>query len=228
MPHPLNTYGDSMVLLSKGFGVDVASQRADDLDNLATDFIKSRTSCDIPTLAMDICCGAGGQSIRMAQEGAKVLAIDVISGLSLFEKSESLGLGERIEFHQADARALDAFMHKKSDVIVCQRAIHHFKYSEALAIVSKMRSLLSPGGRVYISASGLFSEFGQGYAGSYLPLQDRYSTLSPEMQNKHGILGSVCLYSKTDMASLLREAGLTYLEMFTSAFGNIKAVAVHE
>lgn len=66
MTTTLNKYGDQPILLAAGHGADIASQRADDLNMMAIDHARSRSS----VFAIDIACGAGGQSLRLAQEGA--------------------------------------------------------------------------------------------------------------------------------------------------------------
>jgi len=47
------------------------------------------------------------------------------------------------------------------------------------------------------------------------------------MRDKHGIHGPVCLYSEDDMKSILTESGFAVETLFSSTFGNIKAVARH-
>jgi hypothetical protein len=57
-----------------------------------------------------------------------------------------------------------------------------------------------------------------------MPLETRFAPLAPDVQQKHGITTSVCLYTESDMAFLLQASGWEVNHIFTSAFGNIKAV----
>ena len=110
-------------------------------------------------------------------------------------------------------------------LICCQRAIHYLPWAEAVEVVRQFASLLLPGGKVFLSASGLHSELGNGYAHGSVPVEDRYAPLAQAMADKHGIAGDVCLYDADDLARLLTMAGLTVETIFTSSFGNIKGIA---
>lgn len=228
----LNLYGDSPEFLAGGHGADIASQRADDLDQMAVQRVVACARTQTTTSALDIACGAGGQAIRMAQSGAQVLALDIMDMESIVTATarrylDAIGVTGEVKFMQFDMRRLDLLqLDKLADVIICQRAIHYFAYPEAIRVVAQMRRLLAADGRIYLSASGLYSELGQGYSG-YVLLENRYSALSPEMRVKHNILGPVCLYSEDDLKQLLTRAGLHPESVFSSKFGNIKAVARH-
>jgi len=215
----LNIYNDEQKFLAKGYGIDVASQRADDLDAMAIEKVSMTPSA----MAMDIACGSGGQSVRMANAGATVFATDVIDvGNSLREVKLDSG---RIIFSRMRMQNLD-LVHFDADVIVCQRAIHYLPYRIAVKVVSEMRRLLAPDGRLYLSASGIDSELGEGYP-KRCDIKTRFAMLTDSMKAKHGIHASVCLYSSGDMERLLAESGLVCDSVFVSPFGNIKAVARH-
>lgn len=221
MSTSLNDYGDHPVFLAAGHGADIASQRADDLDLMAIDHVRSRAS----TFAIDIACGAGGQAIRLAQQGASVLATDIADMADII-LSAAANLPGKVSFVKLDMRALDKLhVEMLADVIICQRAIHYLPFSDAVTVISAMNRLLTPDCRLYLSASGIHSELGDGYPGSDVPLEDRYAELAPVMRSKHGIHGPVCLYSEEDVAQLLAKGGFVSETIFSSTFGNIKAVA---
>lgn len=222
-PQPLNLYGDKPDFLAVGHGADIASQRADDLDLMAIERTRLRPS----TFALDIACGAGGQAIRLAQQGATVVATDIANMTDIIQ-SNSTGLPGKVSFAQLDMRRLDKLhVELLADVIICQRAIHYLHFSYAVGVISRMQELLAPDGRLYLSASGINSELGDGYEGRYEDLDQRYTELAPSMREKHGIHGPVCLYSEDDLALLLIKGGLVPETIFSSKFGNIKAVARH-
>lgn len=228
MNKSLNIYGDSPKFVASGHGADIASQRADDLDLLALEFVKTRSDSGLTTNGIDVACGEGGQTIRLAQSGAHMLAIDILDGKSLLEKIESSGLHGRIKYLREDMRMLSRAEIASADLIICQRAIHYLDYESAVDVVCQMRHLLAPGGHLYLSASGIQSELGNGYSGIGVPIGSRYAELSEPMRNKHDIQGPVCLYSESDISTLLTVAGFTPVNIFSSPFGNIKAVAVNE
>lgn len=226
MSNRLNIYGDQKVLLANGHGVDIATQRADDLDILAIDHLKTLTS----PIAVDVACGGGGQSIRMAVAGANTFAVDVLDfSANVNELAKGHGVAEKIHFLQMDMRNIGDITHfiapNRIDVIICQRAMHYLRVRDALDMLREMNKLLSHGGALFISASGIESELGCGYAGDSVPLSDRYAPLSAALSEKHGIHGDVCLYSPDDMRFVLETAGFSVKQLFSSPFGNVKAVA---
>lgn len=221
-----NVYGDKPTLLTDGHGADIASQRADDLDLMAIDWV---SSIEHP-FAIDIACGAGGQAVRLAAVGANVLALDVADMHSrILDLAKENHVENRIIFLRMDMQHLSTLPPTTSfaDLIVCQRAIHYLPFKAAVNVLRSMRQLLSPGGRLFISASGMQSELGDDYAGRCMPLHERSAQLSQAMRNKHGIYGNVCLYSEQDMAQLLGDAGFCVDKIFSSSFGNVKAIALH-
>lgn len=226
----LNTYGDQRIVTQGNFGVDIAIQRADDLDNLAIEKIKAaKIRNQYIVAALDIGGGQGGQAIRMAKAGATMaVVVDAQDyGSSIKKLAVQENIVGQVHFIKMDMRYI-----RKSkldllfwDVIVCQRAIHYLNYQDALRSVSCMRELLCNDGNLYLSASGMPSELSTGYTEGAKNVHHRYGPLSDEMRGKHGIHGNVCLYSSDDLASLLKEADMYVERIWVSEFGNIKAVA---
>lgn len=219
----LNDYGDKPVFKASGHGADIASQRADDLDNMAIERVRPGQ------LVLDLACGAGGQSFRLADRGADVLAMDMINFHDQFAHYVSPeGIKGRARFFQFNLHNLHDFnLHNPAEIIVCQRAIHYFRFKQAVRILTDMKRLLAPEGRIYLSASGIGSELGTNYMHSGHPIEDRFSVLHPSMVRKHGIESAVCLYSEEEMALLIAMAGLKVEKLFSSPFGNVKAVIWH-
>lgn len=220
--HPLNLYGDRRIPTQAGFGVDIAGQRADELDAMALAYL---ADLDDAT-ALDVACGSGGQALRMAEAGAVVTAVDALDYAAVLgETARARGVAAPT-FVTADMRRLpESVTGRRFDVIVCQRAIHYLPFDEALGVVTCLRALLSARGRLYISASGLHSALGAGYGAAHEPLARRFAPLAAGLAESHAISGPVCLYTEADMRCLLEAAGLHGVHVFRSAFGNIKACA---
>ncbi|OZA25670.1 MAG: hypothetical protein B7X91_11435 [Hydrogenophilales bacterium 17-64-11] len=212
----LNIYGDGKVLTKGGLGVDVASQREDDLDRTAIEFIRARNSPSV----LEIGCGLGGQSLRMAEAGAVVTALD------MHDYSESMPSHDRITFVQGDLSSFEPAPAVRYDAIFSQRTIHYLPFDKAVAALKRLvENHLSPGGTLFLSASGLQSELGRLYPHDTLRVGSRFTSLSPDMAEKHGIHAPVCLYTCKDMAELISACGLTP-GVWASPFGNIKAIGV--
>lgn len=223
----MNIYGDRLVRASEGHGADIASQRADDLDLMAVETVRETCAQGVTPHALDAACGLGGQAVRLAQAGARVIAADIADlGGEVAVAAAEGGCSERLSFVKADLRQIDEELAGwQFDLICCQRAIHYLPWNEAVEAVRRLTSLLKPEGRLYLSASGLKSELGEGYGGREHPVSCRYAPLAEAMAAKHGIAGPVCLYSMDDLAALFGAAELSTDCLFVSPFGNVKGVA---
>lgn len=216
-------------LAGGGCGIDVASQRADDLDERCMAFLDARFAHNQDTCpsALDLACGQGGQALRMAAAGALVTAVDQ-------HDHETVIQGEAARRHiwrppvfvRADLRALpEDLSGAPFDAIICQRAVHYLPYAQAVAALRAWPRYLKPGARVFLSASGLASELGCDYPHQHKPVAERFAPLAPAMTARHDIQLPVCLYEAMDLVDLLHAAGFGIAEVFRSPFGNIKAVA---
>ena len=223
-----NLYGDLLTPLAGGCGVDIASQRADDLDNLALGDIRTRGTAGTRVRALDVACGEGGQSVRMALAGAQVTACDIQPmGERIAESAHAAG-AMPVAFVQADMRdlrkTLNGIAPAEFDILLCQRAIHYLHFDDAILALRELRSLAAPDARLYLSASGLDSELGQGYLARDRTLRGRFAPLDPVMAEKHHIHHSVTLYTEDGLATVAGLSGWNAVRIFRSAFGNIKGV----
>lgn len=224
MSQAINLYGDQRVATATGHGIDVASQRADDLDLFAVDLVASRVGAHLPACALDAGCGHGGQAARMAKAGADVVAIDIED--YLFHVAESMrreGVERPFGFFRAsvvDKPDLGSF-----DVIVCQRMIHYLQHAQARDALVWFARVANDDARLFLSASGMDSELGDGYQGREVPLQSRFSNLAPAMAEKHSIHPPVCLYQLDELKAVVSSAGWVVEKAFLSPFGNVKIVA---
>lgn len=221
----INIYGDQRIATTAGMGIDVSSQRADDLDLMAVEHIRS-VAQQKSVFALDAGCGHGGQVARMANAGASVIAMDAEDYRVELAKTlarEGVEAG-RCFFFRASVESEPVI--GPVDVVMCQRMIHYLEHKAAAKALSWFRKITVSGGRMFLSASGLDSELGEGYQGKGAPVESRFSTLSPSMAEKHSILSPVCLYRPEELADLARQAGWEVEKVFVSPFGNVKLVAV--
>lgn len=171
--------------------------------------------------ALDVACGLGGQAWRLAGTGVATVAVDLCDP----QEHWPLGPAERPPlFVTADMRSLPSRW-GPFGLIVCQRAIHYLRYAEAVSVLRRLRDFAGAEGRLFLSASGLDSELGDGYVDREHPVADRFARLAVERQRQHGIEAPVCLYREPDLALALEESGWHILDLYRSPFGNIKAVA---
>jgi len=216
----LNLYGDEKKFKSPGHGADIATQRADDLDNMAIDFSKSYMQ------VLDIACGQGGQTIRMAKKKCYVLGIDKEDfSDDILELAKKEKCHKKVSFLQVDIQK-DFLLEKTDyyDIVIFQRAIHYFSYQTALKIMNNIHRLMKHKSRLYISASGINSELGDNYREAPNIIEERYKPITKIMQEKHNIYGNICLYNETDIKKLANDSQFIPLKIFSSPFGNIKAI----
>lgn len=114
-----------------------------------------RTVLDPPLFAMlgnvaglrvlDLACGNGHNTRRLARLGAQVTGVDASAGIIARcrerERREPLG----ITYHHADAERLDIFDNTTFDLVVCQMAL--MDMADAASAIREVARVLRPGGR---------------------------------------------------------------------------------
>lgn len=205
-----------------GYGHDIARERADDLDKK----MLVRVSSTVSATVLDMGCGAGGQSLRLAQVGARVTGIDTHDFSATFTKLRTTtGLSAAVlQFVHSDIGSyLQKLENEKYDYAVLQRMIHYLPYPKALSVLQKLRQVVRD--RLYISVSGVESDIGEWYPCASQPLAERFCKLqTAEAQEGFAMTEALCLYAPEECIGLLGEAGWEIEECWVSAFGNCKAV----
>lgn len=198
-----------------GHGVDVAQQRADALDKLALVYVTDNPGCRV----LDLGCGIGGQSLRMAEAGAMVTAIDQYNFSDQFADYDN----ENLEFVSGDiTQATQLLPDRMFAIGLCQRTIHYLPYQAALETLRSVRAIVRS--HLYISVTGTRSLVGDTYPAAVTPLPDRFAELSDLGKDMFSIAEPVCLYSETEFKLLLEDAGWQIDSCRVTAFGNIQAV----
>lgn len=203
--------------------MDVASTRADDLDKMILEEIRWLRNPKV----LDLGCGEGGQSARMVMVGAQVLGIDIGDYRAEFESlnAEHGFKRKQLVFLKKDAlSSLKNFSDKEFDLVCMQRMVHYLPYTEAVELLCDLKRVLKS--KLYISVSGLDSEIGRDYKDKDLPVNERFSKLSEKDSGVFSISEPVCLYTKDEFVQLLEDSGWIVEEVWTSAFGNHKAVCI--
>jgi SAM-dependent methyltransferase len=98
---------------------------------------------------LDVACGSGGLTCRMAAEtGASAAGVDLngkgIEAARAAARRE--GLGDRVAFVEADAARPLPFPDASFDAVFCNDAINHLP--DRAAVLADWRRLLGPGGRL--------------------------------------------------------------------------------
>ena len=216
----LNIYGDELVGINE-YGVDISSQRIDDLDQLCLEYVLKNQN----VTSIDVGCGMGFHGIRMALLNSKTYLVDILDIKDYIDKINRLvRLSIPISYIKSDVRKLNMNLLPAIDVLYSQRFIHYLQYSQAIKFLVQINSKIKHGGKLYLSVSGINSELSNGYKCKEKDIRHRFCKLSLENKKKHKIKESVCLYSKEEFSNLISESGFSSIKIWESGFGNIKAI----
>lgn len=220
----INLYGDQRIATVTGHGIDVASQRADDLDQMAIEQIRRRVIDTRGVAVLDAGCGFGGQSARMAKAGGQVLAIDIEDyQAQITESMQREGVAGNLTFRCLSVQEKECI--GPFDIILCQRMLHYLPHASAREALAWFHREARADAQLFLSASGMDSELGNGYLGVTAPVESRFAPLSADMADKHSIHPPVCLYRREELEAIVNEAGWTVEQAFLSPFGNVKLLA---
>ena len=206
-----------------GYGVDIARERADDLDRrLLAELAKEPEKA---ARVLDLACGSGGMSAKIAKLGATVVAVDIEDYQQNFaEIREKLAVPEdKLCFVQADLAKLNLEDFGQFDFVLWQRAIHYLPHQTAKDFLRRLRGVVSK--KLFLSATGLETAVAEYYPARGERPQNRFAVLGPLSRALFFIDQPVCLYRPEELTELLREAGWQVEECWVSAFGNIKLTA---
>lgn len=204
-------------------GTDIASQWTDELDLEALRFV---VSPQIPKrTTLDLGCGLGTQGVRFAVLGCRSFLYDIVDIGERIERIRQALEIKAIEFRKLDLRqAGPEDFPADVGVAYSQRFIHYLRFDEASALLRSLAGRLCAKGRLFLSASGLGSELGTGYAHADAALEHRFAPLAVAMQAKHRVQEPVCLYTKDELEHLVVAHGFAAVRTWTTPFGNVKGV----
>ena len=207
MSDPMNLYGDSFTPTQHNHGVDISSQRQDELDMASCRYIESLCNQGIKPVAVDMGGGFGSHAIRMAQTGATVYMIDLSdTARQNFAAAVDSGLSpdnSLFFLHKSFSQLEDKDIPNAIDMLYSQRAIHYGPYHEALATLKFMWRKMKQKGQVFISAAGYDTEYGLTYPHRNKTIEERFSCLTQDMQEKHAIHHKIVTYTEEELAPLL-------------------------
>jgi ubiquinone/menaquinone biosynthesis C-methylase UbiE len=227
---------------------DLASRRSETIDQHVK-WIFSRVLGSRPSRLLDLACGPGFYTIRLARMGCECVGID-FSPASIRHARESAAAEEHLSctYHQADARA-GSFGGGFDLVMMIYGQFNVFPRNRGLEILKKAHGALKPGGSLLLEVqsleqiqqggekapswhsaqSGLFSE------APHLVLQENFwhadarasTTRFLIIDGQTGTVSSYALsneaYTEHELTDALRLAGFKDVERFPSLSG--KAVA---
>jgi hypothetical protein len=221
-PKPLNIYGDIGRYGTEAFGVNISAERLDWLDLQALDYVVQHA--EAAPRGLDLGCGLATPSLAFAIAGAHMHLIDIEDLSRRFRVLAGQIPISGMRFSRCDLNEIEGReLWDTYEFCYSQRTIHYLRFSSAVRLLRLVASRLRSRAPLWLSASGIESELGEGYACGHFPLEERFCALAPRMAEKHQIFAPLCLYSEADLVALAKSAGFTAVEVKKSEFGNIKA-----
>lgn len=100
--------------------------------------------------ALDVCCGAGTNSIYLAASGFIVKGIDVSASAIKIARRRAAKSGLEIDFEVGDVLSLDDV--SSYDFVFDRGCFHHISDSEKPEFVRKIHRAIKPGGHFHLMA----------------------------------------------------------------------------
>jgi SAM-dependent methyltransferase len=205
----------------------LAGDDGDQLAQLARREIARRRQFSSPPRALDLPCADGRYAVALARAGAQVIAVDLPTHRQAVEgRATAADVIDRVQFVAGSLHALQQLPRHSYDVIFCRRGLHHLPFEEARTTVRELLQLLRIGGKLYVSAFGLYSPLGDHYPAAELPIEERYAELPATLARQYDLHGPVCLYTERNLFLILVESGGSVLQTFSTTLGTVKGIAV--
>jgi hypothetical protein len=191
-----------------------------ELDQWALAEVEKRQRSGEVVHALLIGVGAEAQARRMAALGARVVLLS-----DLEEEAQVNVLRRPAALFDALAESDEALPLQPFDIVLCQRALSALPYAEARRRVRRLLGRLKIGGKLFVSLYGIHSDLGDHYTDGGKLVCDRFAVVAPDLAQRYGIDGPVCLYSERNLFMLLMECGGAVLKTSSSALGHVRGIA---
>jgi SAM-dependent methyltransferase len=183
-------------------------------------------------VAVDLGCGSGIQSARLALLGIETFAYDLMpdSGALQAIKNAAQAMQDDYPMFRLNTKEVDIRRLEKEDfpenisIAYTQRFIHYLNYGQAKLALSILYDHMVSGGKLFISASGLESEVGRYHPSKSKPIRERYERLPREISERHEIYEPICPWAVQELESTLKEIGFCCSKITESDFGNVKGI----
>ncbi len=199
-----------------GYGVDVSSIRRDDLDENCLNYLKSFAKNKQPT-ALDLGCGLGTVSLKMAELGAKVTMFELSN---MPEKNIIRAIAEKrvskdnIIFREKSfANITTDDMPENLDVLYSHRALHYLPYNNIKKTLSTVFNSMANGAAAFLSVAKYNTVLSKGYTASNESIEKRFGYLKKRNAKYTNIQQPITLFHKEEFKELLQAIGFKDIQI---------------
>ncbi len=200
-------------------GKDISSNYEDVLDYACLQHVeelaKKHPERDIKTL--DLGCGLGAISIKMAELGARVTMFD----LSNMPKNNIIrAIAEKrvrydnIIFKKESFASLsEDKIPNDLDIFYSQRALHFLRYEELKNTLSNVFNKMADGGKAFLSLASCEGSFAILYPALRDDLKERFCRLDKKVADLTNIHHPLTLYHPKEVENLMNTIGFKNIEL---------------
>ena len=205
---------------------------ADDLSSERSDAevaaLVKQLELDTPMKILDLACGFGRHTNRLAALGHQVTGVDLMPGFLNLARQEAVEMGVQVDYRQGDMRQV-SFVEEFDRVVLLFTSFGYFEDAENEVVISNMAQALKPGGRLLLDVPNrdlILKDFSPAQViekdGDLLINRLSFDVLTGHFQNRRIIIRqgirkdkpfSIRLYNATEISRLLTRAGLVGIEL---------------
>lgn len=172
---------------------------ADDALDLLLDPIRDALALSGDDVLLDLCCGNGYLTKRLAGDVARIVAIDFSAEMIRLARSHNSA--DNIEYHHGDVKRLATHLPRVTKVLMMY-ALQHFTPGEVRGLLGDLKNRMGTGGVIVFAGVPDFNARADFYAG-------RRQTLSIRLRRLIGRDLMGVWWKKSELAKICAEMGLS-------------------
>jgi len=204
------------------YSIDITKERLDEQDKKIIAHVMRQEWKNKRCLILG--SGEGRIAIILALFGFEVVCVDVDDYSDFYEKANKLfALKKPMKFIQSDIADHDAYAESGTfSLVLAQRVLHYLRHENARELLDFLPKLMIKNSYLYVAVSCIDSAMGEGYGGIGDPVDDRFSPLSEEMQDRFSLRVPVCLYRLKELKTMMKDTHFKKQDLYQTSFMNIK------
>ncbi|MBN2146776.1 MAG: class I SAM-dependent methyltransferase [Anaerolineales bacterium] len=207
----------------------------DERTQTEVDGIVNLLGLEKPSDILDLACGYGRHTNRLAALGQRLTGLDLMSGFLDIARQDALSQGLQVDYRQGDMRQID-FCAQFDVVLLLFTAFGYFEDEQNLQVLRNVARALRPGGRFLFDipnrdlfAAGLPPAFIDEREQDLMINRSSFDTQSGRWYNRRVVIRNgvrkdkpffVRMYNPQEISSLLASTGLEVVRMVKNWSGD--------